>query len=277
LSFSEKVKNVLSLYRKENLGIQEAGFFRYREQDLLKEHILPTKFRTHNIIQHYRDSFFSSSSSKIDFHKYFHHLNSSQALCINLFFPLILEGKLDLVLDLLGIPKNPITGTNFEKKSDLETGAGRRTNFDFYIRLSDNTKVYFEIKYSEAEFGKAKNDDAHRVKYVNTYQPLLINNCFIKPEYREMAAFLDSYQIMRNLCHINDNSFVVFIYPKANQKIHLQTQSVHENILTDKGKSKFKVLPLETTTDEILRQVQSTRLQEHYKEFKVKYLSYNAT
>ena len=277
MSFQEKVQNTLGVYRKEKLGIQEAGFFRYRGKDLLKEHILPTKFRTHNIIQHYRDAFFSSSSSQIDFHKYFHHLNSSQALCINFFFPLMLEDKLGLILDLLGIPKKSITGTYFEKESDLETGAGRRTNFDFYIQLSDNTKVYFEIKYSEAEFGKAKNDDEHRVKYANTYQPLLKNNGFIKPEYSEMDAFLDSYQIMRNLCHINDNSFVVFVYPKANQKIHLQTQSAHENMLTDKGKSKFKVLPLETITDEILRQVQSTRLQEHYKEFKVKYLSYNAT
>lgn len=277
MNFQEKVQNTLGVYRKEKLGIQEAGFFRYRGKDLLKEHILPKKFSSHNIIQYYRSAFYSSPSSKITLHKYFHHLNSSQALCINLFFPLIFEEKLDLVLHMLDIPSLKPMESCFEKESELELGGGRKTNFDFYIQLSDKTKIYFEIKYSEEEFGKAKNDEEHRVKFAKTYQPLLKNNDFINNEYHEMTSFFNTYQIMRNFCHIDDNSFVVFVYPKANQKIHLQTQSAHENMLTDKGKSKFKVLPLETTIDEILRLVQSTRLQEHYKEFKVKYLSCNAT
>jgi len=276
LSFKEKVINSLGVYRREQLKIKEPGIFKYRGQELLKEHILPTKFKTHNIIQNYRDSFYSSPSSEIDFHKYYHHLNSSQALCINLFFPLILEDKLSVILELLDIPKQPVTEVYFEKESDLEIGAGRKTNFDFYMRLSDKTKIYFEIKYTESEFGKAKNDNEHRVKYANTYQPLLKNNSFIKTEYSNVDKFLDSYQIMRNLCHISENSFVVFVYPKANAKIHLQAQSARENILTDKGKNKFKILTLETAVNDIPGQLKETRLQEHYKEFKCKYLNYNA-
>jgi hypothetical protein len=275
LNFQEEVKNTLNLYKKDILGIQDAGFFRYRGKDLLKEHILPTKFKTHNILHHYRDSFFSSSSSQINFHKYFHHLNSSQALCINLFFPLMLEGKLDLILDLLEIQKNPISETHFEKESEIETGKGRKTNFDFYMQMSNDTKVYFEIKYSETEFGKAKNDAAHRIKYDCTYRPLLTDNPFIKHKYKEMEAFFDSYQILRNLCYINENNFVVFVYPLANKKIHLQAQSALEQRLTDEGKSKFKILPSETIIDDILLQVQTIRLQEHYNEFKIKYLGYD--
>jgi len=274
LSFQEKIKNTLGLYRKERLGIEKPGFFRYRGQNLLKEHILPTELKKYNIIQYYRDSFFSSSSSQIKFHKYFHHLNSSQALCINFFFPLMLDDKLDLILDLLQIPKRTITGAHFEKESDLETGAGRRTNFDFYMQLADNTKIYFEIKYTEAEFGKAKNDDEHKVKYTKTYCPLLKNNSFIKPEYYEIEKFLNSYQIMRNLCHINDNSYVVFAFPKENQNIHLQTQSAQKKIVTEKGRDKFRILLLEEAIDEVLRQVKSSKLQEHYREFQVKYLNY---
>ena len=86
MNFKENVLNSLGVYRSEKLKVKELGVFKYREQELLKEHILPTKFRTYNILENYRESFFSSPSSKIDFHKYFHHLNSSQALCINLFF-----------------------------------------------------------------------------------------------------------------------------------------------------------------------------------------------
>lgn len=277
MNFQEKIKIALSTYKKEKLGIYDAGIFRYRGKVLLKEHILPVKLKDQNIIRHYRDAFFSSTSSEIDFHKYFHHLNSSQALCINLFYPLMAEDKLDLIMDLLGIPKTPITETCFEKESDLETGAGRKTNFDYFVQLFDRTKIYFEIKFSEAEFGNAKKDDEHKNKFTATYQPLLENNSFINQKYCEMDTFLSLYQIMRNLCHINDNSLVVFVYPKANENIHLQAQTVREKILTDKGKEKFKILLLESTIDEILGQIQIPRLREHYMEFKDKYLSHNST
>jgi hypothetical protein len=250
------------------------GNFRYRGRDFLEEHILPKQYEKYNIIHHYRDDFFNSSTSNIHLHKYFHHLNSSQALCINLFFPLLLDNELNLILDQIGIPHNTITRAYFEKESDLETGAGRKTNFDFYLQLADQTQVYFEIKYSEYEFGKAKSDDEHKNKFINTYQPLLKNNRFIKHEYNEMNIFLDSYQIMRNLVHINDTSFVVFVYPEANRKIHQQSQIAYNHMLTDKGKSKFRILLLEKTVDDILRRVHSNRLQNHFKEFKVKYLNY---
>jgi len=135
LSFKEKVINSLAVYRKEKLKINEPGIFKYKGQELLKEHILPVKFKTHNIIENYRGAFYSSPSSEIDFHKYYHHLNSSQALCINLFFPLIIENKLSFILELLDIPKQLITEVYFEKESSLEIGAGRKTNFDFYLAI----------------------------------------------------------------------------------------------------------------------------------------------
>lgn len=274
MKFKDKVINSLAVYRKNKLGINELGVFNYRGQELLKEHILPTNFKTHNIIQNYRDSFYSSPSSEIEFHKYYHHLNSSQALCINLFFPLIQENKLSLILNLLRIPKQPITEACFEKESDLEIGAGRKTNFDFYLCLSNQTKIFFEIKYTESEFGKANNDNEHRAKYANTYQPLLTNKDFIKPEFCNVDKFLDSYQIMRNLCHITETSFVVFVYPKANEKINLQAQSACDDMLTEKGKNRFKILTLEAAADDILGQLKEPMLQEHYNEFKGKYLNY---
>ncbi|GAI49533.1 unnamed protein product, partial [marine sediment metagenome] len=87
--------------------------------------------------------------SKISFHKYFHHLNSSQALCINLFFPLIVEEKLDVILELLEIPKNTITNACFEKESDIEIVAGtdRKTNFDFYLQLANDRPKTSFCKY----------------------------------------------------------------------------------------------------------------------------------
>lgn len=276
MNFQENVKKILGTYRKEQLGIEETGIFRYRGRDLLKDHILPKKHANHNIISQYRDDFFSSSKSQINFHKYFHHLNSSQALCINLFFPLIVEKQIDIILEILEIPQNTVINACFEKESDIEKVAetDRKTNFDFFLQLDNNLKVYFEIKYSESEFGKAKNDEEHIVKFSRTYQPLLRNNSFIRTEYKDMDTFLGSYQIMRNLVHLNYKNFVVFLYPEANRNIHRQAQIAYESILSDNGKERFKILLLEKVIDDIMKRIKTNKLLDHYKEFKNKYLHY---
>lgn len=277
MSFQDEVLSNLSIYRKVNLGIDEPGVFRYRGNDLIKEHILPIKYKSHNIIQGYRDDFFNSPDSNINFHMYFHHLNSSQALCVNLFYPLLLEGKLDLIFELLEIPQSSINEACFEKESDVENTLSRKTSFDYFMRLADNTKIYFEIKYTEAEFGKANNDEEHREKFSTTYLPLLKNNIYIKEEYHNVSAFLNSYQILRNLCHLSENSYVIFLYPKRNKKINEQATNAIDNILTKKGRDKFKILYLEPTIETLLKNVESNRLKNHYNEFIDKYINLNAT
>ena len=273
MKFQEQVKQRLGIYREKDLCIPNAGIFYYRGKKLPKEHILPQEFGKYNIIEHYREEYYSSSDSKINFHKYFHHLNSSQALCINLFFPLVFENKLNILSKLLGIPLNEPIESCFEKESELEKGNRRKTNFDFYMQSSDGTKIYFEIKYTEEEFGKAKNDREHRVKFTEIYQPLLGNNIFINKKFHEMKSFFDNYQIMRNLCHINDQSYVVFVYQTKNVKIHKQALFAQSEILTDQGKRKFKIIPIKKISDNILENDSSSKIQSHYRAFNDKYLT----
>jgi hypothetical protein len=68
MGFQEACKISLSSYKKETLGVPDQGVFRYRGKDLFKDHILPMNLRNQNIIRHYRDEFFSSPSSEIDYH-----------------------------------------------------------------------------------------------------------------------------------------------------------------------------------------------------------------
>ena len=272
MSFVENAKRALVTYKIDHLGIKEAGYYKHRGRFIPKKHILPLDCKKQNIIQQYRKAFYDSPKSDIHFHQYFHHLNSSQALCINLFFPLIAETKLNLILDLLKIQEQPVTESCFEKESDMEMGSGRRTNFDFYMKLADGTKIYFETKYTELEFGKATNDDEHNKKYQATYKPLVKSAGYINSAYKDVEKFLESYQIMRNLCHITDHSFVVFVYPAANQKIDKQAQEAKEKILTDKGKNKFKILTLESTVSQLLMNTRGDA-QAHFKEFQRKHLT----
>ena len=273
MKFQEQVKEKMRIYRKKNLEISKPGIFRYKGEELLKEHILPLKYRKLNIIETYRKEFYLSQESKINYHRYFHHLNSSQALCINLFFPLIFENKLNKLSEILKIPISSPVKSCFEKESDIEIGNRRKTNFDFFMQLPGETKIYFEIKYTETEFGKTKDDSEHRAKFKETYEPLLKNNHFIKKEYHEMSSFFDQYQIMRNICHIDNQSHVVFVYPVENKKIHQQALFAQDQILTEKGQRKFQIVPIQTISNGILENTTSGKMQKHYTAFNEKYLT----
>lgn len=89
---------------------------------------------------------------------------------------------------------------------------------------------FFEIKYTENEFGKASDDTDHNKKYDNVYNTGNIFNP-IQYEYREKQMFFKNYQIIRNLIHVAADSYVVFIYPKDNNKIKQQAFNAKTKIL----------------------------------------------
>ena len=233
-SFQSKVKKHLGEYKKDILKTQEDGVFIYRGKEILYEHIIPSGKEHLNIIEKYRNDFFASSFSKnMTFHRYFHHLNSSQAMCINCFYPLIKEQLLELVLKAVGINGSINYNSNdicFEKESELEKSFERKTNFDFYIKLDSEVKLFFEIKYTENGFGKAKLDKEHIDKFNSTYKSILEQNSAIEENFKSEETFLNNYQIMRNLLNINKNSYVIFIYPDENKIVKEEALSAKRMI-----------------------------------------------
>ena len=228
--FQTRVREHLGKYKREVLGVKENGAFYHNDREYLYEHILPSEKAQLNILERYRDDFFKSTCcQEIQLHRYFHHLNSSQAMCINFFYPLIKEKKLQIVADYLQSLTNgwgegesisyKSGDIAFEKDSDKETSSSRKTNFDFYTRLRTGIKLYFEIKYTEAGFGAAKNDAEHQAKFCEAYLPLLQNNLAINNDLKNVDFFLNNYQVMRNLAHISKDSFVVFLYCGQNTGI----------------------------------------------------------
>lgn len=281
MSYADSVKEYLCEYKNNILKIDEPGIYKHQGIFYEYHHILPAKLGGFlNILESYRLTFFGSGFDYKKLHRYFHHLNSSQALCINLFYPLLKEGKLSLILDQLGFPEQDVIEEKscFEKESDLEKdkdGKNRRkTNFDFFMKLKNGTKIYFEIKYTENEFGKTDPDEyaKHVDKFKSVYKKLLNDNKFITQNYHDKDEFLKNYQIMRNLCHITDDSYVVFVYPEANNKIHKQIQYAASNILTPEGNKRFRAMTLETLIPALRENVAtSSNLSQHYTEFSKKY------
>jgi len=271
MSFSEAIYDHLADYKRSVLGICGDVNFRYRGKDVPKSHILPYRKCKSNIIERYRSQFFASEYSRISFHRYFHHLNSSQALCINLFYPLIAENSLQLILRFLKISRASGLRACFEKKSELEI-ADRRTSFDFHISYSGSSEVFFEVKYTERDFGKAKDDEDHRTKFRKVYLPLLEQSAYLNKGCQDRSLFLGHYQILRNLVHLASNAHVVLLFPSANSGVARQASEAFDEFLTDAGRSRCRVIFLEEMVSYLEANSRTASLDDYFGQFRRKYL-----
>lgn len=273
MAFKDSILDGLIDYKIKKIKIKEPGIFRYGGKDIEKDHILPRKYQHYNILEKYREYFYTSDFQFISLHKYFHHLNSSQAMCINLFLPFIFEkGLWEYLLNYLNLPAEKISNVQFEKESDIEhvEHGGRKTNFDFFIETEKNNKFYFEIKYTEDGFASTKRDENHIKKFKNTYSSLLADNIYINKDYKSMDSFLANYQIMRNLVHISKKRYVIFIIPKQNKKVYNQAREVEQKILSANGEKYFKILAIEDFLSYLLS-LNNSLINEYFREFTKKY------
>ena len=271
MTFRDHVWAHLSQYR-ENVLRLPLGTFSHRGRRIPKGHILPRKYFRHNLLEPYRNRFFSSDHGSIKLHKYFHHLNSSQALCINLLFPLLVEKREDLLARSFGLRLTPPLHARFESESPIEI-AKRRTSFDFHLS-AEGRDVYVEVKYTEDGFGAAEDDAEHRAKFVETYAPLLSKSPFLTASCRDCTFFLQNYQVLRNLVHITEGSEVVFLFPRENDSVAKEALEAREELLTGAGKGRLHILFLEDVVAQLIEGCGSGALRAYYQAFGEKYLAY---
>lgn len=275
-NFKDRVIKHLENYKINELRVTEPGIFRYKGKEIPCGHILPKSMEDLNIISPYNLELNSSPILNLKRHRYFHHLNSSQAMCINFFFPLIKDKQLDYVLKILNISGEvDYASAVFEKESNVESPNDRKTSFDFYFQTLEGSNIFFEIKYTENGFGKAAHDPDHIDKFNRTYE-LAMKECdAINDEYKTMDQFLAHYQIMRNLVNINDKNYVVFIYPEENLNIKKDAEDVNANIISNNWHKHFIPLTWETLIADQNSYLSSVHLKQYYQDkFSKKYLGY---
>jgi hypothetical protein len=279
-----KILNNLSKYKTNVIKEYENGIYRHPRFHTTKKlsYILPImkkdgRFKnTKNILSGIRTDFLNSNYKNIKPHIYFNHLNSSQAMCINFFYPLIKNNLLGHILFKVKI-NEPIDycEVKFEKESNIEK-TGRKTNFDFYIKTKKSTNIFFEIKYTERSFGIAKNDNAHIRKFSADYFPKLNSVPHINKRYHSMDLFFKNYQIMRNILNIDENSYVVIIYLKENEKLRMKCEEVKKQIILKPFTSHFLDIDwhdmFKWTYDSINKN--NKDLVRYYDDFYDKYLAY---
>lgn len=268
--FSRQIKDHLADYKKTRLGILEDGVWKRNQKAY--SHILPESLHRLNILETYRKEFweYHGSHPEIKLHQDFHHLNSSQALCFNLFFPVLTERSAqEGLLEILDLSNERVTRCAFEEVLDPQEG----TNFDFVMELESGRKVFFEVKYSEIEFGTVAADTSHLEKLRDIYLPRLKGR--VKDGCLQPEIFFKNYQILRNLSYLNasERNTVIFLVPKGNLELKDGAEFISQ-VCQASFKKTVRVLYLEQTVDEIIKSPSlDSKTSAHYHMFREKYFS----
>lgn len=269
MSFAEKIKKHLSAYKEKNFPHLEDGVWTGNKQQY--SHILPENSKYDNFLKPYKGELIDYiNNNKVPLHHAFHHLVSSQAMCLNFFYPLFYERKLELITEFIGLRNEKVKYETvcFEKRG-LEGEYGRvPTSFDLYLETISDKRVYFEIKYTEGSFG---SNTINSDKFDTVYSKFLTP---IKDDFHDEKSFYKNFQILRNLIHISGDSYVVFVYPEDNKGIKKGVDKVKTDFLKPTYFNHFFASEWNALFEYVSKKTTKSKMQEQYAEFKNKYLEY---
>ena len=152
-------------------------------------------------------------------------------------------------------------------------GLEENTNFDCYLKLASGGELFFELKFSEQDFGSAKADTKHREKLARIYKPRL--RMMVRPEFLTAEVFFRNYQLLRNISYLCDDhdTRLFLVFPRSNLRL-AQAQSILDSAMLPDTRDKISILYLENLIDRILQSsiCADPAFQEHYRLFRAKYL-----
>ena len=268
MSYTHRIKKHLAQYKEDMLEVTDSGSWRNKK----RPHILPEALWKLNILEEIRPLLLSylKSHLKIERHKGFHHLNSSQAACFNLFFPLLTRDSWTTPTKLFPIDFGSIKKWQFEYVADSAEG----TNFDLWVLNEDDHQLFVEFKLTENGFGSARDDDHHRKKLNKIYKPRLQNK--IAPEFLEPSEFFQHYQLFRNLSYADPatHASVVFLIPRENSKLEPSLSKILL-ALTPETQSVVSVCYLEDFVNTLVADKSNSAMSSYFAQYANKYLPEN--
>jgi hypothetical protein len=265
------------------LRVLESGQWKGARTGVLakRPYILPPESLRLNILAPFREHFWaefdgpsSGEARRPQLQRDFAHLTSSQAMCFNLFYPLVLDRDWAraFVQGVLGLKDAAPKTLAFEYAEDPEEGI----HFDFFIELDSGSKgggkLYLETKLCELGFGATELDERHRDKLARVYAPRL--SSLVDPKWLEPEAFFRRYQLLRSLCYLDKPQNLLFIVlPQANDSLCRALQVLPE-ITEGALKDRVRLLYLEELVAKLkpLMRGRDEALKAHYREFEEKYL-----
>ena len=287
MSYQHDLKRHLADYKRLRLGISERGVFRYRGRDVLRHHVLPLANASWNLLPEAEptaSAFLAAHPGKR--HRYFRHLNSSQAFAFNLFFPYF-SGQAQSASALLRALGQEGILAGWEPEA--VPAPDEETNIDVSWTTTDGARTFCEVKLSEADFGKAADDARHRAKFIDIYRPLLATPKFIdiyrpllathlEPGRLESLAFFDAYQFNRNVWHMvrADRSRLIFLLPRTNAPLWTLLQDLLPGVLP-RTRERISAIAIEDVIASISADERCPRmLREYAEKLKQKYIIQSA-
>ncbi len=220
-SYLSTLQAHLATYARNRLGIYEEGTFRGKSYP----HILPTELKFLNFLEPVRAELQAhlKGNPGVKLHQCFHHLNSSQAFAFNFFYPFLAAGgqTARVLSTVLGVDADVMKWA-FEVIPD----ATENTNVDVAWQIPGGATVFCEVKLSEADFGRADNDERHRDKLANIYRPRLAG--LVSDELLEEQVFFNHYQLLRNVSLMagSGKDQLLLLMPRANESLVPQLKMV---------------------------------------------------
>ena len=284
MTYEERLRAHLAKYKFRVLRVLESGLWKGARTGVLakRPYVLPPESLRLNILAPFRSRFWAEFDGPArdeartpQLQRDFAHLTSSQAMCFNLFYPLVVERDWAraFVQGVLGLKDAVPKRLAFEYVEDPEEG----THFDFFIELDSGSKgggkVYLETRLCELGFGSTELDERHREKLAKVYAPRL--SALVEPKWLEPEAFFRRYQLLRSLCYLDKPQNLLFIVlPRANDPLRKALQVLPE--ITERAlKDRVRVLHLEDLVERLkpLLRGRDEALKAHYREFEEKYLA----
>ena len=247
--YQESLNRHLANYKASRLGVDKPGTFRHKGVDIEYGHILPVELKWLNLLEPFRAEIRNYLDAHRDVrpHKYFHHLNSSQAFALNLFVPFFGTGAPAPLLRAL-----QMDGSVSDWRLEYVPYAEEGTNVDVAWRDEDGSWTYCEVKLSEQGFGMAKRDQRHEDKLVKIYQPVLEAYC--PAELLEPGRFFADYQILRNVWLVarEPTASLLFLLPRRNESLWGPLRSVLD-VLPATLAERIHVVAVEDVLDTLCR------------------------
>ena len=271
MSYQSLLRDHLINYKVSNLGVEDDGFWRNKPY----RHILPKELYALNILGTIRENFWEyfNSQETLKMHRYFYHLNSSQAMYFNLFFPFIMDNKkyLNILLDTLELPLKGVSEVSFEKIIDKSEG----TNFDFYIGYENGMQMIFEIKLQEKAFASTQNDEEHNKKLKRIYKKRMRN--IISTRFHNRMVFFKNYQLIRILTYLgySDKTRLFFIIPFENKPLENKTAELIHYLVDGKFEDRINIGFLENLVSALVSRCEAEKiplLKKHFDHFTTKYI-----
>lgn len=252
------LKKHLANYKETVLNIKGNGIWKNNGKEY--PHILPESQYSKNLI----DAGFQVKLCQLTKSKHcdFHHLNSSQALAINLFGPMKIKNDYSLIFN----QNDSIPNIKEGATSEFEHKETDGTKFDFYIN-NTGQNIYFEVKYSESHLATKSKAKANSKRWKAYYEKPM--NAIIKEPSKSKEYFFQQYQLWRNIIRVaNNDDLSVFVIPAIRADFKKAIDEAIEKIRPE-YQSRIKTILIDDICD---RCEKDNRFRTHYSELRRKYI-----